>query len=92
MRDARGWRTRQIFKSIYILQLVKHYTSLKKYFFNQLEDVKIWRVRHPLASRIGTKKFPSKYKKYVQILQLSEDFENKFYRKCIVKLSEINVL
>ncbi len=32
------------------------------------------------------------YKIYVQILQLSEDFENKFYRICIVKLSEINVL
>ncbi len=54
--------------------------------------LKIWRVRQPLASRIGTKKFSSKYKKYVQILQLSEDFENKFYRICIVKLSEINVL
>ena len=43
MRDARGWRTRQIFKSFYILQLVKHYTSLKKYFFNQLEDVKAFK-------------------------------------------------
>ncbi len=54
--------------------------------------LKIWRVRQPLASRIGTKKFLSKYKIYVQILQLSEDCENKFYRICIVKLSEINVL
>ena len=33
MRDARAWRARQIFKSIYILQLVKNITSLKKYLF-----------------------------------------------------------
>ena len=30
-------------------------------------------------------KFSSKYKRYVQILQLSEDIENKFYWICIVK-------
>ncbi len=54
--------------------------------------LKIWRVRRPLASRIGTKKFSSKYKKYVQILHLFKDFENKSYRIYIVKLSEINVL
>ena len=39
--------------------------------------LKIWRVRQPLASRIGTKKFSSKYKKY--ILQLSEDL----YRRLV---------
>ena len=53
--------------------------------------LKIWRVRQPLASRIG-KKNCQNITKYVQILQLSEDFENKFYQICIVKLSEINVL
>ncbi len=77
MRDARGWRTRQIFKSIYILQLVKHYTSLKKFFFNQLEDVNAFKnLACTPTSGIPhrDKNFSSKYKKYVQILQLSEDF------------------
>ena len=41
--------------------------------------LKIWRVRQPLASRIGTKKFSSKYKKYVKILQLSEDIEKQMH-------------
>ena len=70
-------------------------TSLKKYFFNQLEDVNAFEnltCTPPSDIPHRDKKISSRYKKYVQILQLSKDFENKLYQICIVKLSEINVL